>query len=76
MSHFSPYSSTVSNGSTQGDGDSEICLVVEDNDMIETTMDGEPYMAGRFAATLRRSLYKGEYPCLVRALSPNRRSIT
>ena len=29
--------------------------------MIETTMDGKPYMAARFAATLRRQLYKGKF---------------
>lgn len=43
----------------QGDGDSEIALVVEDEDMIESAMDGEPYQAARFAATLRRKLYRG-----------------
>lgn len=43
----------------QGDGDSEIALVVEDSDMINTTMDGEPYQVARFAATLRRQLFKG-----------------
>ncbi|KAG9312443.1 hypothetical protein JVU11DRAFT_6827 [Chiua virens] len=41
-----------------GDGDSEIALVVEDDDMIQTTMDGRPYMAARFAATLRRKLFR------------------
>ena len=43
----------------QGDGDSEIALVVEDSDMINTTMDGEPYQVARFAATLRRQLFQG-----------------
>lgn len=43
----------------QGDGDSEIALVVEDEDLIETTMDGQKYLAGRFAASLRRKLYRG-----------------
>jgi len=43
----------------QGDGDSEIALVVEDDDMIDSTMDGQPYKVSRFAATLRRHLYKG-----------------
>ena len=42
--------------------DSEIALVVEDEDMIESSMDGEPYQAGRFAATLRRKLYRGTSP--------------
>ena len=42
----------------QGDGDSEIALVVEDGDLIKSTMDGQPYMAARFAASLRRRLYR------------------
>ena len=46
-------------GRTQGDGDSEIALVVEDEDTIESTMNGKPYTVGRFAATLRRKLYRG-----------------
>jgi len=28
--------------------------------MIDTTMDGQYYQASRFAATLRRQLYKGQ----------------
>ncbi|EJC99464.1 phospholipase D [Fomitiporia mediterranea MF3/22] len=51
-------SANINDRSQKGDGDSEIALVVEDTDMIETTMDGNRYMAARFAATLRRSLYK------------------
>jgi phospholipase D1/2 len=45
----------------QGNGDSEIALVVEDEDMINSTMNGMPYPVGRFAATLRRQLYKGMF---------------
>ena len=48
----------------QGDGDSEIALIVEDEDTIETTMNGEPYTAARFAATLRRKLYRGTFASL------------
>ncbi|KAH9840894.1 phospholipase D/nuclease [Rhodofomes roseus] len=51
-------SANINDRSQKGDGDSEIALVVEDEDMIETTMDGRPYMAARFAATLRRKLYR------------------
>ncbi|PAV14831.1 phospholipase D nuclease [Pyrrhoderma noxium] len=51
-------SANINDRSQKGDGDSEIALIVEDNEMIETTMDGRPYMAARFAATLRRQLYK------------------
>jgi phospholipase D1/2 len=53
-------SANLNDRSQRGDGDSEIALVVEDTDLIETTMDGQKYMASRFAATLRRQLWRGE----------------
>ncbi|KAG7085424.1 hypothetical protein E1B28_002985 [Marasmius oreades] len=51
-------SANINDRSQKGDGDSEIALVVEDTDLIETSMNGQPYMAGRFAATLRRKLFR------------------
>ncbi|GJE90640.1 phospholipase D [Phanerochaete sordida] len=51
-------SANINDRSQKGDGDSEIAMVVEDEDMFETYMDGQKYMASRFAATLRRKLYK------------------
>ncbi|KAI0804784.1 phospholipase D [Irpex lacteus] len=51
-------SANINDRSQRGDGDSEIALVVEDDDLLESTMDGQKYMAARFAATLRRQLYK------------------
>ena len=42
----------------KGDGDSEIALVVEDEDHIPSMMDGHPYNAARFAASLRRKLFR------------------
>ncbi|KIN99261.1 hypothetical protein M404DRAFT_155707 [Pisolithus tinctorius Marx 270] len=51
-------SANLNDRSQKGDGDSEIALVVEDGDMIRTSMNGRPYMAARFAATLRRQLFR------------------
>ncbi|KAI9608245.1 hypothetical protein KEM48_003379 [Puccinia striiformis f. sp. tritici PST-130] len=51
-------SANINDRSMMGDRDSEIALVVEDQDMIDSTMAGENWKAGRFAATLRRRLYK------------------
>ncbi|KIJ62481.1 hypothetical protein HYDPIDRAFT_30440 [Hydnomerulius pinastri MD-312] len=51
-------SANLNDRSQRGDGDSEIALVVEDDDMITTTMDGRPYSAARFAASLRRKLFR------------------
>ncbi|KAI9468470.1 MAG: hypothetical protein EXX96DRAFT_590746 [Benjaminiella poitrasii] len=41
-----------------GDRDSEIALVVEDQDTVPSRMNGKYYEASRFAASLRRSLWK------------------
>ncbi|GJJ14447.1 hypothetical protein Clacol_008711 [Clathrus columnatus] len=57
-------SANFNDRSQRGDGDSEIALVVEDTDRIESSMDGQQYMASRFAATLRRKLYRGLCPII------------
>ncbi|KIJ51188.1 hypothetical protein M422DRAFT_203211 [Sphaerobolus stellatus SS14] len=51
-------SANLNDRSQKGDGDSEIALVVEDTDEIPSRMNNQPYMATRFAATLRRQLYR------------------
>ncbi|KAH8813952.1 phospholipase D/nuclease [Flagelloscypha sp. PMI_526] len=51
-------SANINDRSQKGDGDSEIALVVEDHDMVDSTMDGKPYQVARFAASLRRKLYR------------------
>jgi phospholipase D1/2 len=62
-------SANLNDRSQKGDGDSEIAMVVEDGDMIDSRMDGVDYQASRFAATLRRRLFKehlgllGPQPC-------------
>ncbi|KAG8952526.1 hypothetical protein FRC00_006757, partial [Tulasnella sp. 408] len=51
-------SANINDRSQKGNGDSEIAIVVEDTDVLETTMDGKPFAASRFAATLRRKLFR------------------
>ncbi|CCO34339.1 phospholipase D [Rhizoctonia solani AG-1 IB] len=51
-------SANINDRSQKGDGDSEIALVVEDLDQIESRMNGQKFMASRFAATLRRKLFR------------------
>ncbi|GAA5895994.1 hypothetical protein JCM5296_003164 [Sporobolomyces johnsonii] len=51
-------SANLNDRSQNGDRDSEIACMYEDEDLIESRMDGKPYMAARFAATLRRKLWK------------------
>ncbi|KAG8894094.1 hypothetical protein FRB99_001525, partial [Tulasnella sp. 403] len=52
-------SANINDRSQKGDGDSEIALVVEDTHTIPCTMDGRPYSAARFAASLRRKIMRG-----------------
>lgn len=51
-------SSNINDRSQLGFHDSELSIVMEDTDYIESTMNGEPYKAGRHAATLRRMLWR------------------
>jgi len=51
-------SANINDRSQKGDGDSEIALVVEDTELVKSTMDGKPYMASRFASSLRRKLFR------------------
>ncbi|GAA6010322.1 hypothetical protein JCM10207_005173 [Rhodosporidiobolus poonsookiae] len=51
-------SANINDRSQLGDRDSEIAIVIEDNDMIESRMNGKRFLASRFASSLRRQLYK------------------
>jgi len=51
-------SSNLNDRSQAGHHDSELSIVMEDTDKIESVMDGRPFKAGRHAATLRRYLWR------------------
>jgi phospholipase D1/2 len=51
-------SANINERSMLGFRDSECAAVVRDTDMIWSTMDGEPYLVGRFAHTLRMRLMR------------------
>ncbi|KAI9719039.1 MAG: hypothetical protein M1812_003669 [Candelaria pacifica] len=51
-------SANINERSMLGTRDSECAAVVRDNDTIESTMDGEPYLVGRFPHTLRMRLMR------------------
>ncbi|KAL4784056.1 hypothetical protein BJX76DRAFT_328174 [Aspergillus varians] len=51
-------SANINDRSQLGYHDSELAIVVEDEDFIDSTMDGKPYKAARLAATLRRQLWR------------------
>ncbi|KAI1361499.1 phospholipase D/nuclease [Xylaria arbuscula] len=51
-------SSNLNDRSQEGHHDSELSIVMEDTDLIESIMDGQPFKAGRHASTLRRYLWR------------------
>ncbi|GES64044.1 phospholipase PldA [Aspergillus terreus] len=51
-------SANINDRSQLGYHDSELAIVVEDQDFIDSTMDGKPFKAARLAATLRRQLWR------------------
>ncbi|ORX37927.1 hypothetical protein BD324DRAFT_623854 [Kockovaella imperatae] len=51
-------SANLNDRSQNGDHDSEIAVVIEDQDMVESMMDGKKYMASRVATTWRRTLMR------------------
>ncbi|KAG8529455.1 uncharacterized protein KY384_006092 [Bacidia gigantensis] len=51
-------SANINERSMLGSRDSECAAVVRDTDMLNSTMDGEPYLVGRFAHTLRVRLMR------------------
>lgn len=51
-------SSNLNDRSQEGYHDSELSIVMEDTEKIESMMDGQPFEAGKHAATLRRYLWR------------------
>ena len=51
-------SANINERSQRGDRDSELACVVQDTDMLESTMAGNPYPVARFAHTLRLRLMR------------------
>ncbi|XAR49167.1 Phospholipase D [Bertholletia excelsa] len=50
-------SSNINDRSLLGSRDSEICVVIEDKEFIDSSMNGESWRAGKFAFSLRLSLW-------------------
>lgn len=51
-------SANLNDRSQLGTHDSEIAVVIEDPNPVESLMDGQPYAASRFAASLRRTIFR------------------
>lgn len=51
-------SANINERSMRGDRDSECAAIVRDTDMLESSMNGKPYLVGRFPHTLRMRLMR------------------
>ncbi|RMZ75361.1 hypothetical protein DV738_g5527, partial [Chaetothyriales sp. CBS 135597] len=51
-------SANLNDRSQRGDHDSEIAILIDDPTPVQTTMNGRPWQASRFAASLRRQLFR------------------
>jgi phospholipase D1/2 len=51
-------SANLNDRSQLGDHDSEIAIIIQDPEPIESTMDGRPFRASKFAASLRREIFR------------------
>jgi len=51
-------SANINDRSMCGDRDSELAIVVEDQKMIDSVMDGKPYKVGRLAHALRCKIFR------------------
>ena len=51
-------SANLNDRSQLGTHDSEIAVVIEDPTPVDSAMDGQPFTASRFAASLRRQLFR------------------
>jgi phospholipase D1/2 len=58
-------SANMNDRSQLGSHDSEIAVVIEDPTMILSQMNGQPYQASKFAASLRRQLFRKHLGLLV-----------
>ncbi|PRP75984.1 hypothetical protein PROFUN_01700 [Planoprotostelium fungivorum] len=51
-------SANINDRSMNGDRDSEICLLIEDNKKVDSYMNEQPYQVGKFAHELRKNLWR------------------
>lgn len=51
-------SANLNDRSQLGDHDSEIAIIIQDPEPVESSMDGRPWRASKFAASLRRQIFR------------------
>ena len=58
-------SANINDRSMLGTRDSEVCVLVQDDDKIESTMGGEPFQVSKVVHEFRKQLMMGKYPKIV-----------
>ncbi|KAH7132532.1 hypothetical protein B0J11DRAFT_521930 [Dendryphion nanum] len=51
-------SANMNDRSQLGDHDSEIAIIIQDQETVDSYMDGQPFRASKFAASLRREIFR------------------
>ena len=51
-------SANINDRSMVGSRDSELGILVQDTNKVDSVMNGKPYKAGAFACSLRKSLFR------------------
>ena len=51
-------SANINDRSMLGSRDSELGILVQDTNTVESRMNGQPYKAGAFACSLRKSIFR------------------
>lgn len=54
-------SANINDRSLLGNRDSEICMLVEDEHIVNIPMEGKPFKARKFAHDLRKSIFQEHF---------------
>lgn len=65
-------SANLNDRSQLGNHDSEIAIIIEDRDSVDSYMAGRPWRASKFAASLRRQIFR-KHLGLIQGQDPSRR---
>jgi phospholipase D1/2 len=64
-------SANLNDRSQLGDHDSEIAIIIQDPDQVDSYMDGQPYRVSKFATSLRREIFR-KHLGLIKPQDPER----
>lgn len=61
-------SANINDRSQAGNRDSEVCLLIKDQQFVPSKMNGKSYLAGKFAISLRKRLMSVRYFLLLKTV--------